>query len=89
MTELPAAVHVRRTSTWSVITLGSSSADSVTTSYYCRTSGSDTIFEFSGDIDEYIITQDALEIDCDGGDSDVKIYEFELHINANETEYYV
>ena len=38
---------------------------------------------------EYIATEDALDIDGDGGDSDVEGDEFELHMNANETEYSV
>ena len=39
------------------------------------------------EIDEDIATGDALDIDGDGGDSDVRGDEFELHMNANETEY--
>ena len=41
----------------------------------------------ASDIDEYISTEDALEIDGDGGDSDVNGDEFKLHMNVNETEY--
>ena len=38
-------------------------------------------------MDENIATEDALDIDCDGGDSNVEGDKFELHINSNETEY--
>ena len=43
----------------------------------------------ASDIDEYISTEDALDIDGGGGDRDVKGDEFELHMNENETEYYI
>ena len=39
------------------------------------------------EIDENITTEDALDIDSDGGDSNIKGDEFELHINSNETDY--
>ena len=72
-----------------MIILGSSSAASVTTPQFFRTSGYDTIFELASDIDEEISTKDALVIYGDGEDSDVEGDEFELHMNANETEYSV
>ena len=59
------AVHVRRTSTWSVSTLGASFAASATTESSCRISISDTIFELEIDIDEDNATEDALEINGD------------------------
>ena len=69
LSELPVAVHMRRTSTRSVSTLGTSSAASATISSYCRTN--DPIFGLTSKIDEDIATEDALDIDGDGGDSDV------------------
>ena len=65
---------MRRTSTRSLSTLGASSAASIATAPSCRTS-----------------TEDTLDIDGDRGDSDVDVEgdEFELHMNANETEYYI
>ena len=47
----------------------------------------DPIFGLSSEIDEDIATEDALDIDGDGVDSDVKGDEFEWHMNANKTEY--
>ena len=47
----------------------------------------DPIFGLASEIDEDISTEDALDIDGDGGDSDVRGDEFELHTNKNETEY--
>ena len=84
--ELPVAVHVRRTSTWSVSTLGASPATSITTSSSCRTSGYDTTLELASDTDEDIGTEYALDINGDERDSDVKGYEFGFHMNANENE---
>ena len=69
-----------------MIKLGASSTASITTAPSCRTSGYDTIFELVSNIDEDIATEDALKIDGDGGDSDVEGDEFQLHMNANETE---
>ena len=40
----------------------------------------------ASEIDGDIATEYALDIDGDGGDSDVKGDECELHMNANETE---
>ena len=40
-------------------------------------------------IDKYIATEDALDIDDDGGDINVEEGEFDLHMNAHETEYSV
>ena len=67
-------------------TLGTSSANSVTTASYCRTN--DTIFILASDIDEDIANEDAMEIYGDGGDRDVKGDKFELNMNmnANKTE---
>ena len=87
LSELLVAVHVRRSSTHIMNTLGTSSAASVTTSLYCRTN--DTIFELESDIDEYVATEDALDIDGYGGDRNAEGDEFELHTNSNETEYSV
>ena len=84
LSELPVVVHVRRSSTWSMITLGTSSAASVTTVSYCRTN--DTIFGLASGIDEDIATEDALDIDGNGGDSYVKGDEFKFHMNENEIE---
>ena len=69
LSELPVAVHIRRTSTRSISTLGTSSAASATTASYCRTNY--PIFGLASEIDEYITTEDALAIDGGGGDSDV------------------
>ena len=80
---LPVAVHMRRTSTQSMIKLVTSSAASATTAFYCRRKY--PIFVLASEIDEDISTEDALDIDDDGGDSDVEGYEFELHMNTNET----
>ena len=74
---------MRRTSTCSVITSGSSSSASVTTASSYITSGYDTILEFVSDINEYIATEDALDIDGDGGDRYIEGDYFELHMNAN------
>ena len=52
---------------------------------FCRTN--DLILELESEIDEEIATKNALEIDGDGGDSNVEGDEFQLHINANKTEY--
>ena len=41
----------------------------------------------ASEIDEDISTEDALDIDGDGGDSNIEGDEFELHVNTNETEY--
>ena len=41
----------------------------------------------ASEIDEDIATEDALGIDGNGGDSDVEGDDFELHMNANESEY--
>ena len=79
LSELPVVVHVRRSSTRSMITLVTSSAASVTTASYCRKNN--IIFELASEIDEDIVTEDALDIDGNGGDSDVKEDEFELHMN--------
>ena len=68
-------------------TLGKSHTTSFTTESYFRTNY--TIFEYSSQIDEDIATEDALDINGDEGDSDVKVDEFQLHMNANETEYSV
>ena len=43
----------------------------------------------ASDIDEYIATEDALDIYGDGGDRYVEGDYFELHMNENETEYSV
>ena len=45
------------------------------------------IFGLESEIDEDITTDDALEIDGDGGDRYIEGDEFELHMNANETGY--
>ena len=87
LSELPLVVHMRRTRTRSMSSLGTSSAALATTSSYFRTN--DTIFELASEIDEDIATEDALDIDGDGGDSDVEEDESELHMNANENEYSV
>ena len=84
LSELSVAIHVRRTSPRSMSTLGTRPAASATTASYCRTN--DTIFELASEIDEDIFTEDALDIDGDGGDKNAEVYEFEFHINANETE---
>ena len=87
LSELPVAVHMRSTSTRIMITIVTSCSASVTTASYFKTN--DPIFELASEIDEDITTEDALDIDSDLGDSDVKGDEFELHMNENETEYYV
>ena len=56
--------------------LVASSVASVTVVCSFRTSGYDTIFGLAIDIDEYIGTEDELDIDGDGEESDVKKYEF-------------
>ena len=66
---LPVAVHMRRTSTCNMSILRTSSVASVTTTSYFRTNY--TIFELASAIDEDISTEDALDIDGDGGDSDI------------------
>ena len=43
----------------------------------------------ASEIDEGIATEDATDIDGDGRDSNVEGDEFELHMNENETEYYI
>ena len=81
LSELPVVVHVRRSSTWSMITLGTSYAASVTTVSYCRTN--DTIFGLVSEIDEDTATEDELDIDGGGGDSNIEGDYFEFHINAH------
>ena len=83
--ELPVAVYMRGIGTRSMSTLGASSNASYTTASNCRTN--DPIFVLASEIDEDITTEYALEIYGDGGDSDVKRDEFELHMNSNENEY--
>ena len=85
LSELPVAVHMRRTSTQSMSTLGTLSVALATTASYCRKN--DPIFGLASEIDEDIATEDALDINGDGGYSDVEADEFELHMNENETEY--
>ena len=85
LSELPVAVNMRRVTTRSMSTLGTSSYTSDTTSSYWRTN--DPIFWLVSEIDEAIANEDAMDIDSDGGDRDVKGDEIELHMNANETEY--
>ena len=85
--EFTTDVNSRITSTWSVGTLWASSIASVTAVSYCRTSGSDTIFELEIEIDEEISTDDAQYIDYDWLDRNVKGDEFEFHMNSNVTEY--
>ena len=85
LSELPVAVYLSRTSTQIMSTLGTSPAASSTTVSFCRTN--DPIFGLTSEIDEGIATEYALDINGGGGDSDVKGDEFELYINANETEY--
>ena len=87
LSELPVVVHVRRSSTRSMITLVTSSTASYKSSSYCRKN--DPIFGLESEIDEDIATEDALDINGDGGYSDVEADEFELHMNENETEYYI
>ena len=41
----------------------------------------------ASEVYEDISTEYALDIDGDGGDSNDEGYEFELHMNENETEY--
>ena len=67
--ELPVAVHVSGNSTRSMSTLVTPSAAPVTTASYCIKDY--TIFELASEIDEVIATEDALDIDGDGGYSDV------------------
>ena len=43
----------------------------------------------ASEIDEDIATTDALDINGDGGDSDVEGDEYALYMNANETEYFL
>ena len=85
LSSLPVDVHIRMISTWIMSTLGTPSNASAETSYYCRTN--DPISGLASEIDEDIATEDALDIDGDGGDSDVEGDEFELHMNTNETAY--
>ena len=85
LSELPVGVHMMSTSTRIMSTFGTSSATSATISYYCRTN--DLIFGLESEIDEDISTEDALDINGDVGESDVEGDEFELQMNANETEY--
>ena len=73
-----------RTSTSGIIKFGTSSIYSATTASYCRTN--DPIFGLASEIDEDIATEDALDINGDGGDRNVKGDEFELHMNANGSE---
>ena len=82
---LPVAIHMRRTRTHIASTLGTPPSALATTSSYRITN--DPIFGLASEIDEDISTEDALDIDGDGGDSDVRGDEFELHTNKNETEY--
>ena len=67
-----------------MITLGTSSASSVTTASYFRTN--DTVFELKSDIGEYIATEDKLDINYGGGKIYVEGCEFEFHMNANGNE---
>ena len=72
LSELPVAVHMKRTSAWRMSTLGTSSSASATTASCCRTN--DPIFVLASNIDEYIATKYALNIYGDGGDRYVKVY---------------
>ena len=49
----------------------------------------DPIFELASEIGEDITTEDEMDINGDGGDSNVKGDYFYLDMNANETEYSV
>ena len=69
--ELQEAIHVMMSSTWIMITLGTSSVASVITESNWITN--DTIFELASEIDEDISTEYALDVDGDGGDSDVEV----------------
>ena len=72
---------MRSISTGRTSKIGTSSAASAKTASYFIKNG--PIFGFASEIDEYIATEDALDIYGDGGDSNVEGDEFELHMNAN------
>ena len=68
--ELPVDVYIWRTSAKSIGKFGTSSISSATTESYCRTT--DPIFGLASEIEKNVATENALDINGDGGDSGVK-----------------